>query len=242
MGRTLVCIHYSPWSLKARWALDHHRVEYRRSEYLPMFGAPLVRLRARRFSGKLTIPLLIDGREVFTDSFDIAQRAEAIGSGSPLFAPGVEAVRRFNDLGERLSAAGRARATAMVLKDPAAQKASLPPALRALTPMARVGAHFLARKYSFDADAADRYEQEMAATLEALDAALTADFLLGDFSYADVAVAMALQFVSPADRGPKLGDARAAWTAPHLAERFSRLLEWRDGLLEGAPWSGGRAA
>lgn len=43
----LVAIDYSPWSEKARWALDARRVPYREEAYLPMIGEPRLRLRLR---------------------------------------------------------------------------------------------------------------------------------------------------------------------------------------------------
>ena len=34
----LYSLVYSPWSEKARWALDHHRIAYRRVRYEPVIG------------------------------------------------------------------------------------------------------------------------------------------------------------------------------------------------------------
>ncbi len=36
----LVSLKVSPWSLKARWALRHHRIHYRTQPYLPVLGEP----------------------------------------------------------------------------------------------------------------------------------------------------------------------------------------------------------
>ena len=46
-GITLYGVGYSPWTERARWALDHHRIAYRYREHLPMLGEPMLRRRAR---------------------------------------------------------------------------------------------------------------------------------------------------------------------------------------------------
>jgi glutathione S-transferase len=57
---------------------------------------------------------------------------------------------------------------------------------------------------------------------------------LDAFSYADIAVAPALQFVAPvSDRFIHLGPAsRRAWGDPELAAEFAGLVAWRDHLCE----------
>ena len=56
--------------------------------------------------------------------------------------------------------------------------------------------------------------------------------LLGEFSYADIAMASALQFVAPVgDEHIRLGPAtRRAWTDLDLAGELTDLIEWRDQL------------
>ncbi len=39
--RRLIGLHYSPWTEKARWALDRQRVPYAFEEHLPMLGEML---------------------------------------------------------------------------------------------------------------------------------------------------------------------------------------------------------
>jgi glutathione S-transferase len=46
--RKLVALHYSPWSEKARWALDHHGVAYRYEEYKILLGEPKLRLATKK--------------------------------------------------------------------------------------------------------------------------------------------------------------------------------------------------
>jgi glutathione S-transferase len=231
-------LSYSPWSLKARWALDHHRVPFRWHEYLPMLGAPLLRLRTHRLKGRLTVPVFVDDSGTYTDSFDIARRAEAIGGGARLF-PDVDAVRTWNEQAEALSAAGRALATPRVAADPEARHENVPPAipkaLRGLaTPLVDVGSAFLARKYRLREVSAEEAEARMAEVLADARAALAkAPYLLGEFSYADMTLAMALQFVQPVgDAYVRLGPgSRRAWTRERLAGEFGDVLAWRDRVV-----------
>ena len=41
-------IAYSPWTAKARWALDHHKIPYRYREHLILFGMPELRWRLKK--------------------------------------------------------------------------------------------------------------------------------------------------------------------------------------------------
>src|SRR5687768_3084143 len=83
--QTLVGLSYSPWSEKARWALDHHHIPFTYEEYVPMLGEPALRLRLRKAFGKVSVPVLIDGKESYGDSYEIARFAERTGKGKPLF-------------------------------------------------------------------------------------------------------------------------------------------------------------
>src|SRR5262249_30134198 len=103
-----IAMPYSPFSEKARWALDHHAVAYRELGHVPMLGEPRLRLVARRPFGRVWAPLLVDGAEVFTDSYEIARHAEKIGSGTPLFpAPHEPEIAAWNERSEAAMAAVR---------------------------------------------------------------------------------------------------------------------------------------
>lgn len=230
---TLIGLSYSPWSIKARWALDHHGVEYKWVEYTPMLGEPLLRLRAGL--GRVSVPLLIDGRERHRDSFEIARRAETLGHGPTLF-PGarIDAISRWNQTAEDLAAAGRALVTPRVHATPAALLESVPPPLRRVgRPLGRMGAAFLTRKYRLDRIPAATARETIGLALEAVREA-RADgrpYLLGsEFTYADVTTAVSMQFVEPpAERYCSLGPAsRGCWTTPDLAKDYADVLAWRD--------------
>jgi glutathione S-transferase len=96
-----------------------------------------------------------------------------------------------------------------------------------------VATRFVARKYGADAVAQADAMAAMREALGALRAALRGrDNVLDGFSYADVAMAVVLQMVSPVDSAYiPLGPARRrAWTEPTLAKDYADLLEWRDAL------------
>ncbi len=121
---------------------------------------------------------------------------------------------------------------------PDAQVESLPPFIPAwargpLKPMARMAASFLASKH----EAASEPEVLLLATVvpgrAQLRAALQGGrFLTGTFSYADITMAVTLQFIRPVEEGfiPLGPGRRKAWSHPALAERSADLLHWRDQL------------
>jgi len=227
--RTLVNISYSPWSERARWALDHHGLAYQQIEYLIMLGEPWLRAKVGR-RGKVSVPVLFDEGQVFEDSYVIAERAEAVGQGPSLFADR-DAVRRWVEVAERACAEGRRRSVERLLDDPEALSEALPPPfvgpLKTLgRPVAKSAASFVLRKY--DAPGGDALED----ALQQLRAGLAGgDHLVGDtLSFADIAMASVLEYVEPGDwceRGPAT---RRVWGEAPLAEQFSDVVAWRDRL------------
>jgi glutathione S-transferase len=181
------------------------------------------------------VTIFVDHSWTYADSCDNARRAEAIGGGAPLFGD-VEAARAWNERAEALAAAGRARTTPRVAADAEARRENVPPAIpRALrglaTPLVDLGAAFLRRKYRFGALSTDEAEQRIAAVLAEARAALArGPYLLGAFGYADVTLALALQFVEPVDQAYiRLGPAsRRCWTVDRLAAEYRDVLDWRD--------------
>lgn len=237
----LIALHYSPWTEKARWALDHHRIPYRVEHYVPMLGEPLLRLRTGRLTGPLTVPVFLDGDTAIFDSFAIARHAERNGSGAPLFPTAHLAdITRWNDRADAAMAAGRAFVVTRIAASRAAQAESLPrfipESIRpALTGMAQLGARYVGMKYGISSDL-ERAEARMASTLDELRAALDGRAYLfdGELTYADITAAMVLQGVRPVrDAFIRLGPAtRLCWTMPALESRFADLLEWRDQLYD----------
>lgn len=229
-------IHYSPWSLRARWALRHHHVDYEYREYVTMVMAPTLRVKVRDFRGPITVPILIDGDVILRDSVDIARYAEERGDGAPLFSDSDDVVRAWAQTADQIANAGRIITTAAVLGDSDAMKENVPPivprALRGVsTPIVALGASYLRRKYAFEA--VDQATDHMRAALERVANRLVESDSLGEtFGWPDIAVCSALQFVRPADGWVRLGAAsRRCWTRAEIADQFADVLDWRDGLV-----------
>lgn len=233
---TLFHLSYSPWSEKARWALDHHGIEHRRIEHVPMIGEPLLRLVARRPFRRVTVPLLLDGADVLVDSWTIARRVDEIGGGPALIpAEHLDAIGLWNARIDAAMGAARARLTVRALNDDGMLAESLPPFFvgptrRMAVPLARQGARFILGKYHDRQPDLDAAETLLTATLIALDEAIGDGPMLGTFTFADIAACALLQFVEPVDDAwLPIGPAtRAVWTDAPLRDRFARLLAWRD--------------
>ena len=239
MSRTLYQISSSPWSEKARWALDHHGMKYTSVEHLPLLGEPFLRLRTGRLTGRISVPFLVDDELRMADSFEIARHADLRGGGSSLFPEAdFEALKRWNETSEGMLAAGRALATARAMADSEARRealpANIPNSMRGwLTPMADLGAAFLTRKYGYGDWSVEACTQRLADGLADLDRATDSGrgtVMESGFCYADIAMAVALQFVAPVNEAYiHLGPAsRRCWSQPALAERFAAVVAWRD--------------
>ncbi len=235
MRPTLVGMHFSPWTEKARWALDHHGIGYRFEQHVPMLGEPLLRVRARA-RGRVSVPVLLTAHGVVRESLRIAEHAERIGHGAPLFRDEA-AVLAWNEKSEAILAAARPLVLARIAESKEAQKESLPAfvpgvARGAMAATARLAVAYLGSKYADVAGRGDAMAR-LDAALADLRAALAGKrYLLGDFSYADIAMAVGLQGGKPvADRWIALGPAtREAWTKPELATKYADLVAWRDDL------------
>src|SRR5687767_10818137 len=81
---TLVSLRYSPWSERARWVLDHHRVPYRVLQHDPFLHELRLRHLAGWPRGRVTVPLLLAGDQRYRTSWDITGHADSIGSGARL--------------------------------------------------------------------------------------------------------------------------------------------------------------
>jgi len=232
----LVHIPCSPWSLRARLALDLGRVIYRRRVHGPILGELWLRFRLGRSrqlrpGQRVTAPVLLTEQGAVLDSLDIARLAL---SGTPLW-PDDPALKAWNRWSEQLLSLGRCATTRRVRADHDALIASLPPALAGLGPLStligRLGAARILSKYGHAGTDAE-LEQQQDALLDQLDGALGGDStLLGTLSYADLTVAAGLSFIRPPAQLSVPEAARGAWTSPVLAKRYAHLLDWRDRVL-----------
>jgi glutathione S-transferase len=240
--RTLVSLHVSPWSERAKWALDHHRLRYRVIEHMPVLGERRLRRLVGPDKPRATVPVLVAGSEVLTESWDIARYADREGQGEKLVPAEREAeVRAWAAVADETMQAGRALVVAGILRSAAALDEQNPPAVPrwlrpALRPTTRVLTRMFARKYALPFDALEGEERKVRSGLDRLRAGLAvgSPYLLGTFSYADVAMASLLQGVVPvADRYLRLGPGtREAWTHRPLADDYADLVRWRDALYQ----------
>jgi glutathione S-transferase len=230
---------FSPWTEKARWALDHHGLRYSFKQYQPLIEEPWLRVKTRNLTRKATVPVLIAGRELLLDSFDIARWAERCGHGVPLLPTGRESeVAQWNERSDRSLRAGRALFFARLARDPAAQIDNLPPVVpRRLRPLLRptvaLGLAYLRAKHGVNAMTIERATENLTAELSTLRRSLAGGrYLLGAHSYADIAMAVVCQFILPVnDPGMPLSPAnRACWTCEPIAATHQDIITWRDGL------------
>lgn len=237
MAIALYGMSYSPYSEKARWALDHHRVGYEWHEHVPMIGERKLRKLAGANGGKVSVPLAVDGDTVLRDSLSIAKHAEQVGKGSRLFA-NEAAVGTWAARSDDALDAARVLLLQRILEDREALRESLPSwvpgPLRGLsTPIAARGTRHLVRKYDTagvdPAIATAKLREVLGAMRKVLGSRST---ILDGFSYADIAMAVVLQMISPvATDYIALGPARRrAWTDAGLASEYADLVAWRDAL------------
>jgi glutathione S-transferase len=238
-ARRLIQLHYSPWSERARWALDHHGIAYDTVEHIPFLGERRLRRIVGNKPARATVPVLIAGGDVLTDSWDIALYAEQSGSGSKLIPETQLAdIRTWTELADQASAQGRALVVSALLASEAALDEGLPFPLPSwlqttVRPVTRFGLRWFARKYEVSPAAEEEYEYRMRPVLDRLRAKVgQAPYLIGSFSYADIAMATLLQGISPVGNGYiRLGPAtRRAWTRPILESAYADLIRWRDNL------------
>lgn len=240
MRRRLIGESFSPWTEKARWALDHHRIGYAFREYQPLVEEPWLRLATRNFTRRAaTVPVLLDGREVFADSYSIALHADRRGEKERLFLDSARSrIDAWNETSEALLRAGRALFLSRLPTHREALLDYVPPfapkPIRPLfRPLVRTGIAYLQAKHGAGKDFADKAHGELDAGLSSLRDSLSGrTHLLDELSYADIAMAVVLQFVKPVDgRYIRLSRAsREAWTHAELAREFADLVDWRDEL------------
>ncbi len=240
--RILVELPISPWTERARWALDHHKLTWQRVVHEPFIGEGKLKKLTQTTSGPATTPCLIEGDQRFTSSTAIARHADATGSGSKLIPAGQEsAVERWVENAEHGSRAGRMVITRRLLDQPAALDEQLPAFLPGfvrplLRPVTRYGTRWFAKKYALDIDDKDALAAAEAVACRHIDRVREGlagrPYLLESFSWADVVSCLLLQAVKPVQhpKYPLRPATRKQWEAPHLVDKYADLLRWRDDL------------
>lgn len=234
---TLYGLSYSPWTWRARRALDHHRVDYTYREHTPLLGErKLRRLAGRRHA---TVPLLVDGELRIGDSLEIIQHADRVGRGASLDADAEDVLalaRRVDGALHRV----RMRVTVRTLTDrdalrEAASTAVPDPLAGLARPVAAWGARHIARKYGFDAGS--EVDESLVAEVlrEVRDALGQGPFISDQLSARDLLAASLVHGLRPPDGLALRPATRRIWTSEPLAAEFEDLLEWRDRLLAQLP-------
>ena len=238
MTRELIGIRYSPWTQKARWPLEHHGIAYRYSEHLMMVGIPLLCLKSSRWNPDVTVPTMICEDEVLPNSFAIARWADRQGKGASLFPDAqMGAIEEWNTRSDGMLESGRLLLTQEMLREPRSLAEAMPPLMRLLPGsmvVAKQAARYVLRRYDRPGDRTiwlDTLEKGLTSLRQALNGG---DYLLGSFTFADIAMATALQMVAPpTGRYVQMGPiSRRCWTRTELVDGASDLLAWRDRIFE----------
>ncbi|MCB1201094.1 MAG: glutathione S-transferase family protein [Leptospiraceae bacterium] len=230
-------LHYSPWTEKARWALDVSNLSYEYIEYLPMLTTPILAIRTGNLFGKITVPLLFTDTGHVSESMPIAQYAAKRGRDS-LFPSGKDKeIKKWNDLSETALRAARAMVIEKTARSHGAKQEALPAltpdGLRpVLTPVAELGLWYLRWKHHTSVVPIHEQKIILRKTLDEIARHLKdgRKFILDEFSFADICVAVIIQSIAP------VGDhflpldkfTRDVWSEPDLAKEYKPLVDWRD--------------
>ena len=238
----LIGIHYSPWTIKARWALDLKKNSFQYQEYTPLLSEPSLRLKIRRFRGRISVPVYLDGSLILADSFEIASYADKKGSGPSLVPSSKRChIHEWNLIGHRIAAAGRALVLHKAKKNKNVLLEALPAPLQKSQKIGfiigKIGLRYVTHKYGKKyLEAAQKIlaqDLKEVTTHLKLTQNQPRKYLLDEFSLADIAIASALQFVDPVGNDfIQLGKhARLTFQQPNLIALFADLLQWRDQIF-----------
>jgi glutathione S-transferase len=233
-------LRYSPWTEKARWALDHHEIPYLYREHVMMLGMPRLRLQMRRPVGPITVPVLLKSPgDWIMDSLQIAEWADGQGMQEKLFFDAARpSIVEWNDRSEDATDAARAVALVRIAESPEAQKAALPPFIPtslkgAMAGATRLAVEYVAHEFRSRSRSIDQHRERVRAFALGLQKKLAGrPYLMERFTFADVIAASTLNVIEPVrEKYLRLPEAiREVWTDPELAREFWDLLEWRDGI------------
>ncbi|MCS6985576.1 MAG: glutathione S-transferase N-terminal domain-containing protein [Leptospiraceae bacterium] len=232
-------IFYSPWSEKARWALDYHRQIYHWHEYTPLVDSLQLMWKAKKW--RVSVPILITPWEVIEGSLNIVRYGEKHGRKEKLLPfSHEEEILDIDALCDVAYRASRAIITARVEDNSEAQKALMPqfipPSYHEFAlPLAKVATLYLERKYSFGGVPLAQHKEVLRSVLQELRQKVRKNkTIFESFTLADISVALTLQFVSPVSDHfiPLSPPLREAFTQEDLAEEFSDLISWRNFIYE----------
>lgn len=228
----LIGFQTSPWTEKARWALDARHIEYDYEEYVPLISEPALRLRVGVRKSRVTVPTLLQptGKPLM-DSYDIARWAQRNGGGSTLFPEHLHTkIAHINAESEQILHILRAHFTHSLLNHPEAKKEQLPPFIpKPLYGMANLGLWYISQKYALPKLSQQELHQHIEPTLTHWQELKgDKDTIFDQWSYADIIVASTLNFIKPHPTRSSGPASDQCQTIDSLAEQFKSLLQWRD--------------
>jgi len=229
----------SIWSEKAHWVLDFCRIPYTREIYTPLISTPRVRYLAGNLFGKLTLPIITYQSEVYSDSYTIAQFANAKRAHGAADLFPVEHLTEINEweaLSQQLMDRCRIKALVKMKTNQQSLENNLPAFIpKALRPhlrfMTKIALSNFQNKYPIAEQDPDLLLRQGLLKLRAK-LKESKGYILKEFSYADITMATAIVGFKPVDtRYMPIDDATIdSMTDDRLAEEFADLIAWRDQL------------
>lgn len=232
---------YSPWSEKARWALDFHQIDYREENVTPVVDNLKFKFSARRPLKKVTYPILKLSYDYIFDSLEIVKWAEKNMKGKSIidFAD-YSKIKKWNDFSDELlnliryQTLIKAKLNWEILPPPIRLSKKTPQFLsREIVKTNKWGIEFILKKYPVE----DVYQLDslIREKLNYLETELCGkDYLLDQFSYADIAVSVCLQLFDPPDlKILKINPGmKAMFKDNPYIEEFPYLFRWRNNLYQ----------
>jgi glutathione S-transferase len=237
----LIGLYFSPWTERARWALDYHGVRYQYREYTTLLDELSLRLKTKRPFDKITVPLLIADQELVNDSFEIARFADRQSDKRPLIpATHLDEIREWVDWTELALCSARIRATRRIMASPEALADRLPGYIpdflrMPLAPMSFLGSGLILFKYRLKEDSDEQLHRNLHDFLKRASLALKdGKFVFSELSFADLLIATMLQAIKPIHaKYIKLNEASMkCMNESELASEYAPLVAWRDNLYE----------
>ena len=248
----LVSLKGSPWSLRAKWALTHHRCQYSETDYIPFVSVPRLWFRLSFPRDKITAPVFfpIDQSPPLRHSLAIARLADkkrSLSSDS-IFPPNADSeIESWVQCAESVMTYDRHRFVRKVLKDEETTLRLVPENMRWIRNFGALrvirwvlGTKFLG-KYPVNADAEAEAHRSWSAVLQRLHeekrngSNKQAVYLVGGrFTFADIAIASATTVVAPPNRKILKGihDDNELVRDDDFCDKFGEIIQWRDDIFE----------
>jgi glutathione S-transferase len=184
------------------------------------------------------VPFLVAGAEGISDSMRIARWADEHGSGTSLFPDDLRTeIDRWNVVAEEALDSGRALFLGRLVDDREARLNVIPTWASNLSPLhafVRARSLHVLKKYGAGRRTEDAHRERVRRAFDAVREALADGrrYLLGRFTFADIAVASSAQYLAPVmhPRVPVFRRSAGVWVVPGLTAEFGEVLRYRDAL------------